>query len=70
MVQEVRGAADRHRPASWATLASKTPGKLHPIEVFRALKPHVGKNPDTALICDGGEFANGDRACCRWFPRG
>jgi hypothetical protein len=46
------------RPASWATLASKTPGKLHPIEVFRALQPHVGKHPDTVLIRDGGEFAH------------
>ena len=45
------------RPASWETLASKTPGKLHPIEVFRALKPHVAGDPDTVLICDGGEFA-------------
>jgi acetolactate synthase I/II/III large subunit len=45
------------RPASWATLASRTAGKLHPIEVFRALKPYVEKDPDTVLICDGGEFA-------------
>ena len=44
-----------NRPAAWQTLASKTPGKLHPIEVFRALKQHVP--PDTMLICDGGEFA-------------
>src|SRR5690349_13744262 len=46
-----------NRPATWETLASKIPGKLHPIEVFRALKPHVAKHPDTVLICDGGEFA-------------
>ena len=45
------------RPASWATLGSKTAGKLHPIEVFRALKPYVERHPDTVLICDGGEFA-------------
>ena len=32
-----------NRPASWDALASKTPGKLHPIEVFRALKPHVAQ---------------------------
>jgi acetolactate synthase I/II/III large subunit len=43
------------RPAGWKTLASKTTGKLHPIEVFRALNPHVP--PDAVLICDGGEFA-------------
>jgi len=45
------------RPASWATLGSTTPGKLHAIEVFRALKPFIERAPDTVLICDGGEFA-------------
>ena len=45
------------RPSRWATLVSRTPGKLHPIEVFRALKPYVEKHADTVLICDGGEFA-------------
>ena len=57
------------RPASWATLASKTPGKLHPIEVFRALKPHVGKHPDTVLICDGGEFAQWGQSVLPVVPR-
>ena len=45
------------RPASWRDLASSTPGRLHPIEVFRALAPHVAADPETVLICDGGEFA-------------
>jgi acetolactate synthase-1/2/3 large subunit len=43
------------RPDAWASLGSKTPGKLHPVEVFRALKPHVAE--ESVLICDGGEFA-------------
>ena len=47
----------RDRPEEWATLASRTPGKLHPIEVFRVLKPYVERHRDTVLICDGGEFA-------------
>ncbi|MFH1602871.1 MAG: thiamine pyrophosphate-dependent enzyme [Pseudomonadota bacterium] len=45
------------RPASWATLASRTPGKLHPNEVFRTLKPYVERDPNTVLICDGGEYS-------------
>ena len=45
------------RPANWSTLASQTQGKLHAIEVFRALKPFVEHDPDSVLICDGGEFA-------------
>jgi acetolactate synthase-1/2/3 large subunit len=66
--EEVR-ALLTDRPASWATLASKTPGKLHPIEVFRALKPHVGKHPDTVLICDGGEFAQWGQSVLPVVPR-
>ena len=57
------------RPAGWATLVSKTPGKLHPIEVFRALKPHVEKSVDTMLICDGGEFAQWGQSVLPVVPR-
>ena len=45
------------RPATWETLTSTTPGKLHAIDVARALKPFVDADPDTILICDGGEYA-------------
>ena len=48
---------------------SKTPGKLHPIEVFRALKPHVETHPDTMLICDGGEFAQWGQSVLPVVPR-
>ncbi len=57
------------RPAEWATLASRTPGKLHPIEVFRALRPHVERHPDTVLICDGGEFAQWGQSVLPVVPR-
>lgn len=57
------------RPAAWATLASKTPGKMHPIEVFRALQPHVSQHPDTVLICDGGEFAQWGQSVLPVVPR-
>lgn len=66
--EEVR-AVLTNRPASWATLVSKTPGKLHPVEVFRALKPHVTTNPDTVLICDGGEFAQWGQSVLPVVPR-
>ena len=51
------GALMRSRPESWAGLVSGTPGRLHAAEVFRALRPYVERDPDTVLICDGGEFA-------------
>jgi len=45
------------RPTSWQDVVSQTPGRLHPAEVFRVLRPFVERDPDTVLICDGGEFA-------------
>ena len=45
------------RPVAWANLQSATAGKLHAIEVAKALKPFIDADPDTILICDGGEYA-------------
>jgi acetolactate synthase-1/2/3 large subunit len=53
---EARRARDA-RPESWRDVVSRTPGRLHPAEVFRTLRPLVERDPDTVLICDGGEFA-------------
>jgi acetolactate synthase-1/2/3 large subunit len=53
---EARSAIEA-RPPAWKALASNTPGKLHPIEVFRTLGPVVARDPASILICDGGEFA-------------
>jgi acetolactate synthase-1/2/3 large subunit len=67
-LQEAR-ACFTDRPAGWATLASSTPGKLHPVEVFRALKPYVERDPETVLICDGGEFAQWGQSVLAVLPR-
>jgi acetolactate synthase-1/2/3 large subunit len=53
------------RPAAWANMKSQTTGKLHPAELFHALKRYVEKDPDTILICDGGEFAQWGQAILR-----
>jgi len=50
------------RPAAWAELTSQTVDKLHPAELFLALQPYIEKDPDTILICDGGEFAQWGQA--------
>jgi acetolactate synthase-1/2/3 large subunit len=55
-LREARAALD-NRPAAWASLVSQTANRLHPAEVFRVLHPYVARDPDTVLICDGGEFA-------------
>lgn len=57
------------RPAAWETLASRTPDKLHAIEACRALKPYVARDPDTVLICDGGEFAQWAQSVLPVVPR-
>jgi acetolactate synthase-1/2/3 large subunit len=55
-LKQARGALDS-RPAEWADIVSSKPGRLHPAEVFRALRPFVERDPNSVLICDGGEFA-------------
>ena len=55
-LKEARAALD-NRPAAWASIVSQTAGRLHPAQVFRVLRPYVERDPDTVLICDGGEFA-------------
>jgi len=55
-LSDARAALD-NRPAAWNAIVSQTPNRLHPAEVFRVLRPYVARDPDTVLICDGGEFA-------------
>jgi acetolactate synthase-1/2/3 large subunit len=55
-LNEARSLMDG-RPETWSGLKGTTPGRLHGAEVFRALRPLVERDPETLLICDGGEFA-------------
>ena len=61
---DARGCFD-NRPADWADLLSRTPGKLHPAEVFRVLQRYLARDPDSVLICDGGEFAQWGQSMLR-----
>jgi len=61
---EARSCFD-DRPAEWADLASKTQGMLHPAQVFRTLQPFLDHDPDSVLICDGGEFAQWGQSILR-----
>jgi acetolactate synthase-1/2/3 large subunit len=45
------------RPPAWAALASREPGKLHAVEVCRAVAPILARDERTVLVCDGGEYA-------------
>jgi len=44
------------RPPAWRTLASSQPGKVHPVELCRAIAPVLEHHPDAVLVCDGGEI--------------
>ncbi|MGE0849174.1 MAG: thiamine pyrophosphate-binding protein [Hyphomicrobiaceae bacterium] len=45
-----------YRPPAWRTLASRQPGKVHPVELCRAIAPVLEHHPDAVLVCDGGEI--------------
>ena len=59
--EDVRAAA-AYRPPAWETLAAREVGKLHPLEVCRAIAPILARNERTILVCDGGEFAQWPQA--------
>ena len=56
-------AAIAHRPATWATLASTGVGRVHPVEVCRAVQRIFDRHEDAVLISDGGEFGQWAQAC-------
>jgi acetolactate synthase-1/2/3 large subunit len=58
---EVRSAV-AYRPASWATLASTQPSKVHPVELCRALQAVLATRPNAILVCDGGEIGQWPQA--------
>ena len=57
------GAAVRHRPAEWATLASPREGPVHPVEVCRAVSALLDRDQNAVFISDGGEFGQWAQAC-------
>ena len=59
---EVR-AAIAYRPAAWATVASTGEGRVHPVEVCRAVQRMLDRHEDAVLISDGGEFGQWAQAC-------
>ena len=58
---EVRSAV-AYRPAPWAMLASTQPGKVHPLELCRALQAVLATRPNAILVCDGGEIGQWPQA--------
>jgi acetolactate synthase-1/2/3 large subunit len=59
---EVRAAID-YRPAAWGSVSSTGEGRVHPVEVCRAVQRVLDGSRDAVLISDGGEFGQWAQAC-------
>jgi acetolactate synthase-1/2/3 large subunit len=55
-------AAIAFRPTAWRETQSSTPGRMHPVEVCRAVQQFLDEG-DAVLISDGGEFGQWAQAC-------
>jgi thiamine pyrophosphate-dependent acetolactate synthase large subunit-like protein len=51
-----------YRPQAWATLRGREPGKVHPVELCRALQAALDTRPNAILVCDGGEIGQWPQA--------
>ncbi|MCE2494093.1 MAG: thiamine pyrophosphate-binding protein [Alphaproteobacteria bacterium] len=52
---EVRAAVD-YRPPDWETTTANGDGALHALDFCRGVREFMAENPDTVLVCDGGEI--------------
>ncbi|MET0679771.1 MAG: thiamine pyrophosphate-binding protein [Burkholderiales bacterium] len=59
---EVR-AAIAYRPAAWTTVSSARDGRVHPVEVCRAVQRILDRHEEAVLVSDGGEFGQWAQAC-------
>ncbi len=58
-------AATTFRPAEWATQTSATVGKLHPLDLCRAVAGVIETTPEAILVCDGGEIGQWPQGAVR-----
>lgn len=53
------------RPPAWETVAAREPGRLHPVQMCRALQPLLDADPSAVLVVDGGEIGQWAQSCLR-----
>lgn len=51
------------RPPSWATVEAVEPGRLHPVQMCRAIQPLLDADPSAVLVADGGEIGQWAQSC-------
>lgn len=55
-------SALRWRPPDWAERRGAADGPCHPLDIARALRPVLARDPRVVLLLDGGEFGQWARA--------
>ena len=54
-----------YRMPDWASARAREPGRLHPVELCRAVQGFMDEHPDATLVCDGGEIGQWPQALVR-----
>lgn len=57
--------ATAYRPAAWAQAMSKSSGKVHPVDLGRAVDAALARDPRAIFVSDGGEIGQWAQACVR-----
>lgn len=55
--------ATAFRPAAWAQAMSKPGGKVHPVDLGRAVDRALARDPRAVFVSDGGEIGQWAQAC-------
>jgi acetolactate synthase-1/2/3 large subunit len=45
-----------YEPPQWTSVHAKTPDRVHPVEMCRAIGNFIERHPDTTFVSDGGEI--------------
>ena len=51
-----------HRPPEWTTIAADGDGRLHPVQVARAVNEVLAESDESVFVSDGGEFGQWTQA--------
>lgn len=57
--------ATTYRPAAWAQAMSKPGGKVHPVDLGRAVDAALARDQRAVFVSDGGEIGQWAQACVR-----
>jgi acetolactate synthase-1/2/3 large subunit len=62
-------SAVAYRPPDWDALPAQSERGIHPVTLCRAVARVLEAQPDSVLVCDGGEFGQWAQSLCRSAAR-